>query len=229
MVVGHHAGVPVDRHRRHLTIQRPHLRRRRSGRASGRSGRPPGRRGRTRADRRSIALSLMYSAWAHTSGIAPRSVHRATATLSGLAALVPNLLGNQSDPDRMALHRRQIRAGIAAGRQLIVSALGGQQRPRPADAGSIVGGAVGALSVAIVVVAPPAGSARRGHLQHLIDHPASNRRQSDRSRSAPRSGPARESRHRRCRAPDIVPHLLEAGSPAPPSRDRHLRFRWWQG
>jgi hypothetical protein len=47
--------------------------------------------------------------------------------------LVPDLLGDQSDSDREALQRPQVRDGVAAGRQLIVPALSRQQRPQPPD------------------------------------------------------------------------------------------------
>ncbi len=59
---------------------------------------------------------------------------------------------------------------VVTRRQFIVGAFSGEQRPRPALAPAQERTAIVALSVAIVVVASPAGPDWSFHLQHVIDH-----------------------------------------------------------
>ena len=54
--------------------------------------------------------------------------------------------------------------------QFVVGALAYQQRPRAALAPTQKGPAVAALSITVMVVAQPAGTFRRFHLQNVIDH-----------------------------------------------------------
>ena len=57
---------------------------------------------------------------------------------------------------------------LASSRELEVPALAGKQRPDTAAAGAVVGAAVVVLAVTIVIVAVPAGAARRLGFQHRV-------------------------------------------------------------
>ena len=105
----------------------------------------------------------MCSACAQTSGIAEPLGWPGSSSRSGIGAAVPHLLGQQLAGAGAGLHRRQqpLRLGAAAGRQFVVRALAGQQRPDTADAGAVIRAAVVVLAVAVAVVAPPARSVRQ--------------------------------------------------------------------
>ena len=66
-----------------------------------------------------------------------------------------------------SLHRGEQppRLVVMAGRELVMRALAGQQRPGPADAGAVEGPAILVLAVAVAVVALPARTARQIDLQ----------------------------------------------------------------
>ena len=113
--------------------------------------------------------SLMYSACAHTSGIADAGRAAELQELLGDSVLVPDLLRNQSDAHRELLHRAQIGRRVSAGRQLVVAALARQQRPQPSHTPPLERRAILALPVAVVVVAVPARAGRRLCFQHRVD------------------------------------------------------------
>src|SRR3954467_9773462 len=75
---------------------------------------------------------------------------------------LPDLLRDESRRAAHVDHRPQQGAGLrrAAGGELIMAALSGQQGPSPAPPGAVVGAAVLALAVAIAVVAVPARPSR---------------------------------------------------------------------
>ena len=52
----------------------------------------------------------------------------------GKRLLIPDLFRNELDPDGELLERAHVERNIAASRELIVTALAGQKRPRPSDA-----------------------------------------------------------------------------------------------
>ena len=56
-----------------------------------------------------------------------------------------------------------------AGGELVVRALARQQRPRAADARSVVRASIGVLAVGVALVSMPGRAARRFHLQRGID------------------------------------------------------------
>ena len=114
----------------------------------------------------------MCSACAQTSGIADPLGLPGSSSTSGIGVAVPHLLGQQLARARAGLQRREqpLRLGAAAGRQLVVRPLAGQQRPDAADAGAVIGAAVLVLAVAVAVIAAPAGPVRQFDPQHVIDH-----------------------------------------------------------
>ena len=81
----------------------------------------------------------MCSACAQTSGIADPLGSPRSSSSAGIGVGVPHLLGQQLPGLAPRLHRRQqpLRLGAAAGRQLVVRALAGEQRPDAADAGAV--------------------------------------------------------------------------------------------
>ena len=60
--------------------------------------------------------------------------------------------------------------GIAAGRQFVMAALAGQNRPGAAFTHAIERASVGLLAIAVMVVAPPARALRQIAFEHLINH-----------------------------------------------------------
>src|SRR5262245_37590184 len=81
---------------------------------------------------------------------------------------VPNLLGYETDASTKILDCPRIGFWLAAGRKVIVTPLGGEKRPRPASPPIDERRAVIALTVAVMVIAPPARPMRSLHLQYRI-------------------------------------------------------------
>ena len=118
--------------------------------------------------------SLRYSACAQTSGIAEPDGRPKNSSRSGMSAASQICSGKRplfAGEGLMVRHERS-RRHPAAGGQLVVRALAGQQRPRAADAGAVERAAVLVLAVAVAVVAMPRRPARRLDLEHRIDRPA---------------------------------------------------------
>src|SRR5262249_33059283 len=58
----------------------------------------------------------------------------------------------------------------SAGRELVMGALSGKERPQSADARTVERAAVVVLDIAVAVIAPPAWSGRQLYLEKRIDH-----------------------------------------------------------
>ena len=82
---------------------------------------------------------------------------------------VPQLLADHATFVGELFHRRNERHRIASGREFVMAALAGQNRPGAADARSIESAAVILLPIAIVIVAAPARTLRQVALEHAID------------------------------------------------------------
>ena len=84
---------------------------------------------------------------------------------------IPDLLGQQTALAGERLERlRQLIGDVrAAGGELVVGALAGQERPRAPDAGSVERSAVGVLAVSVTLIAMPRRTARRVDLERRID------------------------------------------------------------
>ena len=78
--------------------------------------------------------------------------------LGGDVGVVPDLLGQHASDGAEALEGSDVVADVAAGGKLVVGAFAGQERPGAALSPAVVGAAVFALAVAVVVVAAPAGA-----------------------------------------------------------------------
>src|SRR6476659_2099118 len=83
---------------------------------------------------------------------------------------IPDLLWNQADTLRELLERAKKGIGVSSGGDFVVTALAGQQRPWTPLSPDGVRSAVFSLAKTVMVVATPAGSIRRVHFEHSIDH-----------------------------------------------------------
>ncbi len=83
---------------------------------------------------------------------------------------VPHLFGEHASDRTERLDRMDVRLYVSTRGKLVMRALAGEDRPRPALAGAGEWAAIFALAVAIVVVAAPARAVRRVSFQHGIDH-----------------------------------------------------------
>src|SRR5215831_17674870 len=85
---------------------------------------------------------------------------------------IPDLFRNE--PTRTCLsfnHSQKFLGGFAiATSQFVVSALTGEQRPAPSNAGPIERSAVRVFAIAVVVVPMPDRACRRAALEQGIDH-----------------------------------------------------------
>src|SRR5207244_5701764 len=81
-----------------------------------------------------------------------------------------HLLREQPRRGGETLHGAKIRADVAPGGELVVSALAGEERPGPAPPPAVERPAVVALPVAIVVVPTPARAEGRLHFEHRVHH-----------------------------------------------------------
>src|SRR5215471_726239 len=83
---------------------------------------------------------------------------------------IPHLLGNQANALCEFLNCLQEWFGVMSGGDFVMTALAGQQRPWSPLSPTGVGCTVFPLPEAVMVVAAPAGSIRRVHFEHCIDH-----------------------------------------------------------
>ena len=115
---------------------------------------------------------------------------------SGMSARIPDLLGQKTALAGERLERlRQLFGHVrAAGGELVVGALAGQERPRPPDAGSVERAAVGVLAVAVTLIAMPRRTARRVDLERRVDDLDRVHASADRRRRAVRSARTRARR-----------------------------------
>src|SRR5204862_258212 len=129
-------------------------------------------------------LSYSRSGGGHSSGaVARRSTRAARGPQSRAASLlttatrtlrpsqrsaagrdvvgIPDLLRQHAAARAEATHRREIGPRVAAGLELVVASLAGEQRPASADPGPIERPAVGMLAIAVAVVSMPDRAVRR--------------------------------------------------------------------
>src|SRR5437899_6471157 len=96
----------------------------------------------------------------------PTETHADRGSVGG----VPHLLREQPRRGGETLHGAKIRADVAPGGELVVSALAGEERPGPAPPPAVVRPAAVALPVAIVVVPTPARAEGRLHFERRVHH-----------------------------------------------------------
>src|SRR5882672_4367753 len=112
----------------------------------------------------------------HVFRVRPQERHCRTSRTTEIEMLqrriwtIPDLLWNQADTLREFLNCVQEWRRVMSGGNFVVTALAGQQRPWTPLSPTGVRSAVFSLAKAVMVVATPAGSIRRVHFEHSIDH-----------------------------------------------------------
>ena len=116
--------------------------------------------------------NLTYSACAHTRGMAEPDAWPMKSSRSGMSALSQICSGRRPLlPAIVSIAAGKSLGDIGpAGRELVVCALAGQQRPCATDPRAIEGLAVGMFAVRVALIPMPGWPARRVHLERGVNH-----------------------------------------------------------
>jgi hypothetical protein len=112
----------------------------------------------------------MYSACAHTKGIAPPVGRPKPIWALGRSGKAQTCSGSNRLEVAKPSHCPDKTAHIACRRQLVMPALSRKHRPGVAVSPALVGAAIFALPIAVMVVPSPAGTEGRVHLEYCVHH-----------------------------------------------------------
>ena len=115
---------------------------------------------------------MICSACAQTRGIADPEGRPRKSSRSGTSSPSQTCSGRRcpSLPHASNVRSKRPASRGSAGREFVMGALSGKERPQSADARTVERAAVIVLAIAVAVIAPPAWSGRQLYLEKRIDH-----------------------------------------------------------